>query len=379
MLFFKSSAYSSALDKNQYSEPRLFLTMKRNVQYTYGHADLQQFSVEYKSSGWLGRKVIAIPAAILIGIFKTVYNVAKILFELCTSGKTSAKIQSYRLARDLQESYGWLTTLFNDKKGQFYIQKSQFNQSCYDFLTVTEQMLDARSQKLNNASSPEKIYDLASKYVYLGYGAKANTELDKINLMLIKKFQLKFVIAKAYYYSGHENEMNQILNDLTRNMVDNPTIKSDFMLFIAKLALYENNRNQPKAIEILKPLVNRLFDEAYLNNNLVFLIYMNRDLAEFVKDFFHLITVKCLSNLVEGGDEIANQNALVTAITTMISETSTLNAFLDLNLLSDSSHALEDVVLAVFTGTTVKKKNMDGARALNVLGLQNGATADRGF
>jgi hypothetical protein len=98
---------------------------------------LKKFNMEYSSKGWIGRKLIALPAAFWSAIIKALYHLAKAIFigipkEVFCEQNDYFKIHFFTSLRNLQESYGWFTGLFNDRYGQFHVQKSAFQIACYN-------------------------------------------------------------------------------------------------------------------------------------------------------------------------------------------------------------------------------------------------------
>ena len=113
----------------------LFSYVKENKQFSYGDTTYEEFSRLYSTDGWIGRKVMAIPQAILCGVVKTVYHLAQALLlgipKLYAGDFNYIKYKAFFLIRDFQEAFGWLTSLLDDKYGLFHIQGSQFHKTCY--------------------------------------------------------------------------------------------------------------------------------------------------------------------------------------------------------------------------------------------------------
>jgi hypothetical protein len=129
---FNDTAYKLAAMPNQTLE----VANQKYGQFKYGLVTWETFKNEYSPEGWQGRKMIALPAAAWTGTVQVVYHLAKAILvgipkALFDRGRY-LKAQVFCIARDFQESYGRLTSLFNDRYGQFHIEESQFQKTYYD-------------------------------------------------------------------------------------------------------------------------------------------------------------------------------------------------------------------------------------------------------
>ena len=133
----KESFYLKAVLDNPSSSSKeaIIQNAKSNPQFNYDNINFEKFNAKYSSNGWVGRKILAIPMALFSGIIKTIYHLAiAILIGIprCLFGNSKyLKSQIFSFVRDLQESLGFIITLFKDNYGLYNIQKSQFNKSCY--------------------------------------------------------------------------------------------------------------------------------------------------------------------------------------------------------------------------------------------------------
>ncbi len=110
--------------------------VKNNQKFSYGNPEDEKYSKSYNDSGWIGRKIIALPAAAWSGIAKVIYHLAKAAIcwvpGIAEKPGTYFKVQIYSAVRDLQESFGRILTIFSDKKGLYHIQQASFHKSCYE-------------------------------------------------------------------------------------------------------------------------------------------------------------------------------------------------------------------------------------------------------
>ncbi len=141
---FENTSYLEAVQENNNlrSRSEIFNHANKNLKFTYGDVTLQKFNKNYSSDGWFGRKIIAIPKAAWSLAVKTIYHLVKailvgIIMAISDSGKYF-KTHCFCIVRDLQESFGWLISIFNDKFGQYHIQESQFQKSCYECARAEE-------------------------------------------------------------------------------------------------------------------------------------------------------------------------------------------------------------------------------------------------
>ena len=124
--------------------------VKRCLQFTYVDVSFKEFKQNHWTHYWFGRKIIALPAATYSGIVKTIYHLTTAILVTVVpprDNKNHLQAQCFYIARDLQETFGWLITLLNDSYGQYHVQASGFHKSCY------EHFLSAKSDITGNPSN----------------------------------------------------------------------------------------------------------------------------------------------------------------------------------------------------------------------------------
>lgn len=181
-------------------------------QFHYGQVDYQQFKGSYATfSGVYRRKVIAIPFAAYAGIVKSTHHLASTIFLIIKMGtsdyrvnledKNYVKAHLYFVARDLQESYGWFTAIFNECYGQYHIQESELHKTLYsnfidNFKDITKtsstMLLDKELQEIKNYNGTHYTRDsesflyrcihLSRSYIRLNMLEKAFEVMDLIFL-----------------------------------------------------------------------------------------------------------------------------------------------------------------------------------------------------
>lgn len=96
----------------------------------------------YCIEGWIGRKVKSIPMIFWTGTIQSVYHLSRAFFTYIGASISSSENQSqlksqalkyfFSAARDFQEAFGWVLTLFNDFHGSYYVEKARLHKKCYE-------------------------------------------------------------------------------------------------------------------------------------------------------------------------------------------------------------------------------------------------------
>lgn len=135
---FKLNAYFKTITTTDNNEDICDDLNSRELKFKYGDVNFQNFKVHYVPSGWLGRKIVALPHAAWSGIVKSTYHLAKAVFvgipKAFFDKGEYFQVQCYHIARDFEASLGWLITMINDKFGCYLIEESDFQKGCYDVL-----------------------------------------------------------------------------------------------------------------------------------------------------------------------------------------------------------------------------------------------------
>lgn len=135
---FEDSAYlfTFLATQEQKDKQAILEYANLNPHFQYGSVNFEQYSIQYKSDGWLARKVFALPMAAWSGIVKTTYHLAiAILIGIPTSLFNEGrrfKANLFNAARDFQECFGRILSIIDDKSGLYHIEESQFHKSCYE-------------------------------------------------------------------------------------------------------------------------------------------------------------------------------------------------------------------------------------------------------
>src|SRR5262245_25860318 len=131
---FKTNTYFGIINSREnYDTKEKLITRLKEHRFHYADVKFKEFKKLHKTNGQLGRKFIALAAAPYC-ILKAIGNLAIAILltpTLLCGGKPLFLNSIYKVPRDLQASFGWLVTIFWDKGGQFHVQESNFQKTCY--------------------------------------------------------------------------------------------------------------------------------------------------------------------------------------------------------------------------------------------------------
>ncbi len=138
--YFAAAMAGVEIPQGLTSEKFLRRGIKSNaLQFSYGNATYNDYQVNYRinEQAIRDRKWVAIPNALLAGACKTVYDLSNAVFKGINGDSRGFAINMYRAARDLEEAYGWIVTLFDDVLGSYHVQQSLFHKECYSYFERT--------------------------------------------------------------------------------------------------------------------------------------------------------------------------------------------------------------------------------------------------
>lgn len=142
-LHFSKTTYLKCLKENSlYSSDTLIeQQIKAKHTFSYGHVDRKSFNTKLvdlhaSAPNFLHRAVVAIPSALISGVVKTAYHLASALIAgtwniLTGDGGDVMKKHVFSFLRDLQETFGHITSVFSYSLGQYHIQESAFHKQAY--------------------------------------------------------------------------------------------------------------------------------------------------------------------------------------------------------------------------------------------------------
>lgn len=165
-------SYYKAFKENNYSADGTLLSFikKSGQQFHYGKTDFEQFAAKYHDAGWVGRKVIALPAAAWTGVVKTTLNLAlAILFGIPKAlfdDGTYFKAQIFHVCRDLQAAAGRIISIFNDEYGLYLIEESQVQKKFYEIFLDDEEIRQAPPQPTYQPRNSENTSDVSNSQAH---------------------------------------------------------------------------------------------------------------------------------------------------------------------------------------------------------------------
>ncbi|GAB4228563.1 MAG: hypothetical protein Tsb0021_06020 [Chlamydiales bacterium] len=135
---FENSNYLT-LYKNSHgvdSLDQLERLCKKSTQFKYGTVNYRDYSTYVQSNDQEKKGSFYYGNRISITIIKITYHLALAILmtlpHLITGRPHCIKVRVFYIVRDFQEMYGNLALLFKIQKGQFHIEESNFQKTCYD-------------------------------------------------------------------------------------------------------------------------------------------------------------------------------------------------------------------------------------------------------
>lgn len=169
-------------------------TIKVSLQLQYAEISYSNFSKEYSSANWFGRKVSALPLAFYFGVINTIYHLSRAVLSLLHSKNRalSFKLYTFTALRDLQEGIGCIISIFNDRLGSYYREQSRFHKMCYqraflylsdkskeelDALTSRTFVLEAENLEYSKKINKSMCYPIYKTVVKAKISSMDNTSL----------------------------------------------------------------------------------------------------------------------------------------------------------------------------------------------------------
>lgn len=268
------------------SENKIIDYAINHQQFTYGNVNFQKFTDKYIVEGWFGRKIIALPP-IVLGTVKAVYHLAEAILGgliIHSSDTKYLKSKLFCVARDLQESFGWLATLFSDKYGQYHVQESRFHKLCYDCF-LKGNISDTKTKET-------LLAQMAESYFSEGNLEKALKTIDKLDIDTKTKEAFIVKVANAYIKRGERDKAIGAISKLYRN------INEKFALLIQIAQSYFSEDDEAgvfKAIQEIAEtsLINKLAQRR--QHVIYFVIMMNDTGNNIINNFFSGLAKDCFA------------------------------------------------------------------------------------
>lgn len=206
-----------------------------NLQYEVNlPIKLSSFKKHYSSERWLGRKVIAIPAAFM-GVIKAIYHLGLALkCKIQQRDPQEVTIWQWKAKWDLQEAKGWLITLVNDSAGQFFVQKGEFHKNYYDQFILFEMMRKIEKDEIKIEGN---VVEREKGWIKIEGNGKIEIEESPINKTSCLKEKIREIHEKLQIkaeWIGYHELYNQVkdFEDLS-----NEENTKDFAQFVLQLNL----------------------------------------------------------------------------------------------------------------------------------------------
>lgn len=164
--------------------------VKSRIQFSYGAVTRISFNQAYNlangQNGHVGRKLFALPSAVF-SVARMVANVAYIVFvglPFLLVGNVKPITQgAFRFVRNGEICAGKLLRIFNDRLGQYHVQKGEFNKKCYS-LSMHESMRNTSAAERHQNTCNQliaKFYDKNNPKILLGEFRKVFKSLNDEN------------------------------------------------------------------------------------------------------------------------------------------------------------------------------------------------------
>ncbi len=221
MIFFSQNTYLSILKQNPQfcHEHKILHYAKRSPQFFYGDVSYQEFAKNYSPKGWAGRKIMALPAAVWSGTVKVIYHIAKgILWGIpklvFSRDIRFLKAQCFHIARDGQEAFGRLVSLFNDRYGLYHTQSSTFHKTCYDCFAFNDFAKLSPSQQYRPFSDKQQKEEAQkiSLEVYRQKGKEEREELQQKLALPLDHFKRNLGISFDQFIDQADTESSERIN-----------------------------------------------------------------------------------------------------------------------------------------------------------------------
>lgn len=280
--------------------------------FSSGSIDNQTFDKQYSEKGWLGRKIVALPAALWTGLIQSTYNLfcynlilslglcKSILysrrFEIPLKVKSYAMVHHFYALRNLQESFGWLISLFNDRSGQFRVQSSRSHKKYYDsYIKETSLIFKCnkslrKQEKLIQETQAEEelLIQMAEDYY------KKGNLLQRINIYCRMAFNLPDrdvlleKISQTYLKIGNLYAHDHILQRRGFDSQDRENLYKDI------IKQHLNSKNWAEAESIIYHLHNPRLREKCLAS-----LIKSLSLTDDAEDFFiHIMLNYCHKSMI---------------------------------------------------------------------------------
>lgn len=241
--------------------------------------------------GYCVQPLVALPLVAWCAVAKTVYHLALILFDaiftmFCMPPSSDyasyVQAQCFYLVRDLQESFGWLISIFHESYGMYHVAEADFQKSCYDCFLVDEQKDDPGGYLIRQADnyiiSGDLEKALETTFLWGIDGANLNRLVKAIAQRYCERGDVDRALSAISRITSHQER-----DDSTFEVAERLLEKGDRSRalktirrfkdiekvnpFLVKVALsYESSRNTPLAKEVIEEVIKNAFEDSMRKN-----------------------------------------------------------------------------------------------------------------
>ncbi len=167
-ILFSESAFARSV-KNQQSDWNAFCNkVTQKMPLSHAKVSLNDYSKEYCTEGWQGRKIVALPKALIGVVGETATFVANTVFDAlqnCFSDHPkSIKAHCFIFIRGLEGVLGQILTLFHDRVGSYLVDDARFHQECYRSYGLTLPTPEVRVIEQKETDTTRYESPLAKRY-----------------------------------------------------------------------------------------------------------------------------------------------------------------------------------------------------------------------
>lgn len=288
---FTENHYFKVAENGGFSKDESSLSLKTSygkVSYIKFKENLSDFETESKTWG--------IPQ-FFIALIKFIYHTAKAAFSLpslLSCDTVPLQVQGLNIYRDLEKAFGHVYTLIDPSYGTYLVQKSEFQQTCYEIFLYnhTRQKLKKEFKELekNYHAGAYQWENLGNRFLSIGDLEGAYKAAEKISLDTHRQDRLYISISEAYLARGDLEKAHKVAKKIFH------TNTVSFTSLIIKIAeKYLDQGDYKQAFEKQKTIywdVNKkiefcgkICDKATKSNDLDFTLktvipYMRSDACE---------------------------------------------------------------------------------------------------
>lgn len=169
---------------------------EQGLRFSYGKVTFDSFQKVYCSTEFFAYKIVALPSAFVAGVVKLICHLAYAVFISIPKTCYQLDARPFKaivliMIRDLEEALGWMITIVNEVRGQYLVEKSLFQKTCYSIAledsvnnsaTVLTVKKKSQNSLLDEAPNQLKALSTSLKYFHLMDEGEKQKTIDKCQL-----------------------------------------------------------------------------------------------------------------------------------------------------------------------------------------------------